>query len=279
MMYQHYFRLMRFHKPIGIALLLWPTLWALWIAAHGFPSIKNLFIFVVGVVLMRAAGCVINDITDRKLDRYVTRTHDRPITTGVISVKKALILFSLLCAIAFVLVLFTNRLTIFLSFLACFFAILYPFTKRYTHWPQFVLGIAFSFSIPMAFAAETDTVPTLAIILMLANIAWTISYDTEYALTDRIDDIKIGIKSTAVLFGRYDRVMIGLFQLISVLLLVCVGLMLSYSWIYFITVFFAVLLMFYQQTLIMNRTPQKCLRAFLNNHWVGMVIFLGIIFR
>lgn len=279
MTYQNYLRLMRFHKPIGIALLLWPTLWALWIAAHGFPSIKNLFIFVCGVVLMRAAGCVINDFADRQFDRHVARTNQRPLTAGLVSPKNALILFFILCAVAFVLVLFTNILTILIAVFACLIAILYPFAKRYTHWPQLVLGIAFSFSIPMAFAAETGSISWLAGILMLANIAWTISYDTEYAMTDRADDMKIGIKSTAVLFGCYDRLMIGLFQSVTILLLILLGLLLSFSLIYFIAVFAAILLMLYQQILIANRVPEQCLRAFSNNQWVGMAIFIGILFH
>jgi 4-hydroxybenzoate polyprenyltransferase len=271
-----YFELMRFHKPIGIFLLLWPTWWALWIAAHGFPSINNFIIFTLGVIIMRAAGCVINDIADRKLDLKVARTQTRPITSGKISTKNALILFFLLCAIAFILVLLTNRLTITLSFFALLTAMIYPFMKRYTHWPQLILGIAFSFSIPMAFAAQINAVPIIAVLLMLANIAWTIAYDTQYAMVDRDDDLKIGIKSTAILFGKWDRLIIGLFQLITIALLCVAGLMMRFSFIYFSGVLIGLFLFIYQQKLIAARDPALCFRAFLNNHWVGMVVFAGL---
>lgn len=269
---------MRFHKPIGILLLLWPTLWALWIAAHGFPSIKNLVIFVMGVVFMRAAGCVINDVADRQFDLYVARTKNRPITTGKISPKNALILFIVLCLMAFALVLFTNKPTILLAICAVLIATGYPFAKRYTHWPQVLLGIAFSFSIPMAFTAETGKLSIVALILMLANIAWTIAYDTQYAMTDRSDDMKIGIKSTAILFGVYDRIMVGLFQSIAILLLMLVGVLESFSISYFAAIFIAFLFMLYQHYLIARREPKKCFQAFLNNQWVGLVVFLGICF-
>lgn len=271
-----YFELMRFHKPIGIFLLLWPTWWALWIAARGFPSIRNFVIFTLGVIIMRAAGCVINDFADRKLDLHVLRTQTRPITSGRISPKNAIILFFSLCSIAFILVLFTNLLTIILSFFALLTAMIYPFMKRHTHWPQLILGIAFSFSIPMAFAAQTNTVPIIAIILMLANIAWTMAYDTQYAMVDREDDLKIGIKSTAILFGKHDRLMIGLFQLMTIILLCITGLMMQFSFIYFIGILFGLFLFIYQQKLIAARKSTDCFRAFLNNHWVGMAVFAGL---
>jgi 4-hydroxybenzoate polyprenyltransferase len=278
-MIKNYFRLMRFHKPVGILLLLWPTMWALWIAAHGLPTIKNLFIFIVGVILMRAAGCVINDFADRKLDLHVARTKDRPITSGVIAPRHALILFCILSFFAFILVLFTNVLTIVLSFFAVAIAVIYPFMKRHTHWPQFVLAIAFSFSVPMAFAAETNHIPLSAVILMLATIAWTIAYDTQYAMTDREDDVKIGIKSTAILFGKYDRLLIGIFQTVFILLLCILGLMEKMSLIYFFSIFIATALFIYQQKLLSRHAANACFRAFLNNQWVGLIVFAGILFK
>src|SRR3990167_1780630 len=274
-----YFKLMRFDKPIGILLLLWPTMWALWTAAPGIPSLKNIFIFSIGVILMRAAGCVINDIADRHVDSQVVRTKMRPITSGIIPVKNAVILFSLLCVLAFVLVLFTNALTILLSVCALCVAILYPFAKRYTYWPQTVLGLAFSFSIPMAFAAETNNIPPIAYVMMLANIAWTIAYDTEYAMTDRADDIRAGIKSTAILFAQHDRQMIGLFQGLALLILFLLGWIKQFSLAYFIALLIAGLFFVYQQILIAKREAENCFRAFLNNQWVGLVIFIGVLFR
>lgn len=271
-----YFQLMRFHKPVGILLLLWPTLCALWIASNGAPHIKNIFIFIVGVILMRAAGCVINDIADRKLDLHVTRTASRPITTGEITTRSALILFFILCALAFILVLFTNALTILLAFFALATAMIYPLMKRYIHFPQVVLGIAFAFSVPMAFAAEINQINFTSALLMLITILWTMAYDTEYAMADREDDLKIGIKSTAIFFGKYDRIMIGLFQSIMILLLFFLGVREKFSLIYFAAIFIAALLFLYQQILISKREPQKCLRAFLNNQWVGFIVFLGI---
>ena len=271
-----YFELMRFHKPIGIFLLLWPTGWALWIAAHGFPSIKNFIIFTLGVIIMRAAGCVINDFADRKLDLHVSRTQTRPITSGKMTSKNALILFFALCVIAFILVLFTNLFTVILAFFALLTAMIYPFMKRYTYWPQLVLGIAFSFSIPMAFAAQTNSVPIIAVLLMFANIAWTIAYDTQYAMVDRHEDLKAGIKSTAILFGKHDRLIIGLFQLMATFLLCIIGLVMRFSFIYFVAILIGFLLFIYQQKLMKTREPSNYFRAFLNNHWVGMVVFVGI---
>lgn len=273
-----YFELMRFHKPIGILLLLWPTLWALWIAAKGFPSGKNLFIFIGGVVLMRAAGCVINDFADRKLDPHVARTKLRPLAAGEIKPREALILFLILCALAFILVLFTNKLTIILAVFALITAIIYPFMKRHTYWPQFILGVAFSFSVPMAFAAQTGKLFFVTGIVMAINILWTIAYDTQYALVDRTDDIKIGIKSTAILFGKNNQLIIGLFQGTVVALLCMLGFLLSFSIIYFSAVFIVFLLFIYQQRLIAQNNPEKCFRAFLNNQWVGLIVFVGILF-
>ncbi|OGT32828.1 MAG: 4-hydroxybenzoate polyprenyltransferase [Gammaproteobacteria bacterium RIFCSPHIGHO2_02_FULL_39_13] len=274
-----YLRLMRFHKPVGILLLLWPTMWALWIASNGAPHINNIFIFVAGVILMRAAGCVINDIVDRKLDLHVSRTRTRPIATGEIATRSALILFLILCMTAFILVLFTNALTILLAFFAVMVAIIYPFMKRYTHFPQVILGIAFSFSVPMAFAAETSRVSFIAGLIMLITMLWTIMYDTEYAMADREDDLKIGIKSTAIFFEKYDRAMIGLLQSVVILLLYFLGDVKHFSVIYFSAIFICLLLFIYQQMLISKRESQNCLRAFLNNQWVGLIIFVGIFLK
>ena len=271
-----YLQLMRFHKPIGIFLLLWPTWWALWFSAKGIPSIKNLFIFTAGVILMRAAGCIINDLADRKLDCHVARTNQRPITSGQVSVKQALLLFCTICFGAFILVLNTNKLTIILSCFALFFAILYPFMKRYTHWPQLVLGVAFSFSIPMAFAAQTNTVPILAWILMLTNLIWTITYDTEYAMVDLEDDQVIGVKSTAILFGEKNPLMIGILQTVMIIMLFIIGIWQNISWLFYISLIAASGLFIYQQKLLRSNDPKKYYKAFLNNHWLGLIIFVGI---
>lgn len=269
---KNYIDLMRFNRPIGIFLLLWPTWWALWIAGNGAPSLKNIFIFTMGVIVMRAAGCVINDIADRNFDRRVTRTQHRPLASKKIQTRHAYYLFIFLCMIAFVLVLFLNLKTILISFIAVAIAILYPFMKRVTHWPQLILGLAFSCAIPMAFAAENHVFNTTGWLLLLANIAWTIAYDTEYAITDREEDKKIGIKSTALLFEKYDRGMIGFFQIVMLTLLALLGLFNHYSAIYFGGLFFAGLLFCYQQTLL----PEKSFTAFLNNQWVGLIIFIAI---
>ncbi|MCX7121403.1 MAG: 4-hydroxybenzoate octaprenyltransferase [Gammaproteobacteria bacterium] len=271
-----YIQLMRLNKPIGILLLLWPTLWALWIAAGGLPSVKNFFIFIAGVIIMRSAGCVINDFADRNYDSHVLRTQARPLATAKISTRNAITLFLVLCFIAFILVLFTNALTIKLAFFAVITAIIYPFMKRYTHWPQFILGVAFSFSIPMAFAAETNHVPLISLLIMLINILWTIVYDTQYAMVDRADDLKIGIKSTAILFGKHDRLIIGLFQISIIILLCLLGYLLSFSTVFFIAIFIAALLFLHQQKLIKTHDPKSCFQAFLNNQWVGLIIFSGI---
>lgn len=273
-----YAELMRLHKPVGILLLFWPTAWALWIAGNGHPSIKNCIIFIAGVILMRSAGCIINDFADRKYDPHVSRTHTRPIATGAVSPKEAIFLFLMLCLLAFIFVLFTNFLTIILSVFAVMVAFAYPFMKRYTHWPQFVLGIAFSFSIPMAFAAETNHLPIIAFVMMLANILWTVAYDTQYAMVDRSDDLKIGIKSTAILFGDHDLLMIGLFQGGAVMLLVLIGLLKSLSIYYFFGIIATIALFAYQHKLTVKREPKQCFAAFLNNQWVGCVIFIGILF-
>lgn len=274
-----YLTLLRLNKPIGILLLLWPTLWALWIASNGHPSLKNLFIFILGVVCMRSAGCIINDLADQHFDKYVDRTKNRPLTSGKIHSSHAFILFFILCFISFFLVLFTNFLTCLLAFFALMIAILYPFMKRFTHWPQFILGIAFSFSIPMAFAAEIGKIPFIAFIMMLTNVLWSMAYDTEYAMVDRIDDLKIGIKSTAILFGKYDRFIIGIMQFFVLTLLILIGYLQKYSIFYYALLFIVVLLFIYQQHLIFKRKPEACFHAFLNNQWVGLLVFVGILLK
>lgn len=275
--FNDYARLMRLEKPIGIYLLLWPTLWALWIAAEGFPDQKILLIFVAGVVLMRSAGCVINDIADRKIDRHVERTKDRPLTSGRISTAEALALFTALTLTAFLLVLMTNVLTIGLSVIAALLAVTYPFMKRYTYLPQLVLGAAFGMSIPMAFAAQTGDVPAYAWILYVANVLWTLVYDTMYAITDREDDLKIGVKSTAILFGEQDRLILGVLQALALFALFMVGQHLHLNNWFYAGLVAAALLFTYHQYLIKDRDGDLCFKAFLHNHWVGLVVFLGIL--
>jgi 4-hydroxybenzoate polyprenyltransferase len=268
-----YWRLMRMDKPIGIFLLLWPTLWCLWIAAGGIPDLDLLVIFILGTVLMRAAGCCINDFADRDFDGQVERTRDRPLATGRVSGKEALILCALLCAVAFLLVLLTNRLTVYMSFGGLAIALVYPFMKRVTHLAQLVLGAAFSWGGLMAFTAQTGTLPVYAWLLYTANFLWTVVYDTEYALVDRADDVNIGVKSTAILFAEADRFVIGVLQ---VLFLLTLSLSAKHfdlgGWFQF-GLFLAAWLFTYQQFLIWKRHPKDCFRAFLNNHRVGMIVF------
>lgn len=273
----HYLVLMRFDRPIGIYLLLWPALWALWIAAEGNPSTWLTFVFLGGVVLMRAAGCIINDIADRNIDVQVKRTQFRPLATGVISVKGAAIWFVLLCLLALFLVLTTNVLTILLSLAAVVLAIIYPFMKRYTYMPQVFLGLAFGWAIPMAFAAQTNTVPLVAWLILTATVLWATAYDTMYAMVDREDDIRIGVKSTAILFGDADRVIIGMIQVMFFFAMWIVGNQLQLGWSYLAGLLGAALLCVYQQYLIKDRDRDDCLRAFQNNHLVGMVIFAGLV--
>ena len=272
-----YLALIRFDKPVGTYLLLWPTLWALWIAAEGLPDIKLLVIFCLGTFLMRSAGCVINDFADRKIDGHVKRTQNRPMATGKISSKQALGFFTLLCALAFVLVLFTNTLTIQLSFAAVALASLYPFMKRYTHMPQLVLGMAFSMSIPMAFAAQTDSLPNILWLLFIGSTLWTLVYDTFYAMVDREDDLKIGVKSTAILFGDDDRLITAVLQCCVLLSLAFAGIQFKLGLYFYIGLIAAAILFFYQQTLIKRRLRERCFQAFLNNNYVGMLIFIGIV--
>ena len=272
-----YVRLTRFDKPIGSYLLLWPTLWALWIASEGVPSVSLLLIFVVGVFLTRSAGCVINDFADRHIDGHVKRTAGRPLAQKLISSKEALGLFAGLMIAAFILVLFTNGTTVLMSFGALFLAALYPFMKRHTHLPQVVLGAAFGWAIPMAFTAVNETLPLTAWLIFLAKILWTVAYDTQYAMVDRDDDLKIGVKSTAILFGEQDKVIIGLLQLLAIVLLALVGVLESLGWIYYVSLCAAIGFFVYQQTLIRNRDRDACFKAFLNNHWAELVVFAGIV--
>lgn len=274
---KHYLLLMRLHKPIGIYLLLWPTLWSLWLATPELmPSIKNLLIFITGVILMRSAGCVINDFADRKIDGKVKRTRDRPLATGAVSSKEAIILFAVIAATAFLLVLMTNLLTIQLSIGGLVLAATYPFMKRYTYLPQVVLGAAFAWSVPMAFAAEAGKITQDAWLIYLAVVLWTVVYDTFYAMVDRDDDIKIGVKSTAILFGDQDRIITGMLQLLTLYILVTIGQHFSLNGVYYISLVLVAGLFAYQQWLIRFRDPAACFKAFLNNHWVGLFVFIGI---
>ena len=272
-----YARLMRLHRPIGILLLLWPTLWALWIAAHGRPGLHILAVFVLGVVLMRSAGCVINDYADRDFDPHVERTRDRPIAAGRVSPREALVLFAALCLIAFALVLTLNRLTILLSFAGAFLAASYPFIKRFTHLPQFYLGAAFGWGIPMAFAAQTGGIPPLGWILFAANVCWAVAYDTAYAMVDRDDDRQVGVKSTAILFGRHDRVMVLLFHVLTLSLLAWTGALAGLGLRYYAGLVAAFGFMLYQQHLMRDRSRDGCFRAFLNNNWFGAAVFAGLV--
>ena len=276
---RQYALLMRLDRPIGIFLLLWPTWWAIWIAADGQPDALVLFVFTAGVVLMRSAGCVINDYADRNIDIYVRRTLNRPLARGSVSTREAMILFTVLGLMAFSLVLLLNRLTIILSFVGIVIAVTYPFMKRYTYLPQIVLGAAFGWAVPMAFAAETETVPDVAWLLMIATILWATAYDTMYAMVDREDDVRIGIKSTAILFGEADRLVIGLLQAMTIIVLLVVGNRLVMSYYFYLGLIVAAGLALYQQYLIKDRLPERCFAAFLNNNWVGMAVFAGIFFH
>jgi len=274
---QLYVSLMRLDKPIGILLLLWPTLWALWIASQGKPNLLVLTIFVLGTVLMRSAGCVMNDIADRNFDKHVLRTQHRPITAGLVSVKEASLLAASLCSLAFFLVLQLNRLTILLSIPALFLAASYPFTKRFVAIPQAYLGIAFGFGIPMAFAAETAAVPAFAWWMLLANVCWALAYDTEYAMVDRDDDIKIGINSSALFFGAYDVAAIMFFYLTMLELLAWVGLQAQLHWPYFVGLLAAAGIAGYHYVLIRERDKTNCFKAFLHNNWLGAAVFMGLV--
>ena len=276
---KHYIALTRLNRPIGILLLLWPTLWALWIATEGRPNITTLAVFVIGTILMRSAGCAINDVADRDFDAHVKRTADRPLAAKKISTSEALIVASVLALAALLLVvIFLNRATLYLSFVAFFLAASYPFTKRFFVMPQAYLGIAFGFGIPMAFAAETGAVPALAWWLLTANIFYTIAYDTEYAMVDRDDDVKIGIKTTALLFGKYDVAMVMLCYLIMLAILTAIGKMIGLGWPYFSALTIACGIALFHYTLIAKRDREQCFKAFLHNNWLGFVVFCGLMF-
>lgn len=269
--------LTRANKPIGTYLLLWPTLSALWLAAGGWPDWHLIAIFALGTWLMRSAGCCINDFADSAVDGSVKRTESRAIVTGQVTRKEAIICFMVLCLLSAVLLLFMNSMTLLMSLGAVALTAIYPFMKRYTHLPQVVLGMAFSWGILMAFTAQTETLPAIAWVLYTANCLWTVAYDTQYAMVDRDDDLRIGVKSTAILFGDADRVMIGLLQGMFVLALLLVGRSLGLGFVYYLGVLVATALLVYQQWLIRDRKPEACFAAFLNNHWVGLAVFAGIV--
>jgi 4-hydroxybenzoate polyprenyltransferase len=272
-----YERLMRLDKPIGILLLLWPTLWALWLAGQGKPNLVVVWIFVLGTILMRSAGCVMNDVADRNFDSHVERTRNRPVTTGEVSVKEAVLLAASLSLAAFVLVLFLNRLTILLSFVALGLAMTYPLTKRFIAIPQAYLGIAFSFGIPMAYAALTNDIPGIAWMLVTANLLWVVAYDTQYAMVDREDDLKIGIRSSAIWFGRFDVVAVTTCYALMLGILALIGSQLRLMWPYYLGLVLAGSIMVYHYSLIRTRDRSRCFRAFLHNNWVGAVVFLSIL--
>lgn len=273
-----YISLTRLDKPIGILILLWPALWALWVASDGKPSPLVLTVFGLGVVLMRSAGCVINDYADRDFDPHVARTKLRPIAAGKVAPKEALVVFGVLCLCAFALVLLLNGFTIMLSFVGAFLAATYPFMKRYTQLPQAYLGIAFGWAVPMAFAAQLNTIPAVGWLLYLATMLWALVYDTMYAMVDKEDDLKIGVKSTAILFGKYDRHIMAGLQIVIMGLLVTVGLMQNLGWFYYLGLLVATGFAVYQQALIFHRKPQQCFQAFLNNNWFGLAVFAGMFF-
>lgn len=271
-----YIRLMRLNKPIGTYLLLWPTYWALFLSAEGWPDIDLLVIFTLGVLVMRSAGCVINDYADRNIDQNIARTKDRPLITGEVSPKAALRLFVFLLIIAFGLVLLTNALTIQLSLIALALATLYPFTKRWTHLPQVVLGLAFGMSVPMAFSAQTGSIPVSAGWIFLATIVWTLIYDTFYAMADRDEDIKIGLKSTAILFAKYDQIFITFLQILLIIVFVVIGNLFDLGSIYYFSLVIILIFMVYHQFLMKKRQKKLFFKAFLNNNFIGMTAFIGI---
>jgi len=272
-----YIRLMRLDRPIGILLLMWPTLSALWLAAEGLPDTTVLFVFVFGVILMRSAGCAINDYADRDIDGQVWRTRGRPLATGELKARDALLVFAGIAIIAFYLVSLLNTLTIWMSIVGVALAASYPFMKRYTYLPQLYLGMAFGWAIPMAFAAQTGSVPVVAWLLFLANIIWTTVYDTFYAMADREDDLLAGVKSTAVLFGDDDLKILAILQLAFLLVLVMIGKQLALSSVFYLGLLVMLGLFGYQQFISRKREPQACLQAFLNNNWVGLTLFVSLV--
>jgi len=272
-----YTRLMRLDRPIGTFLLLWGTLWALWIAGAGSPEPRIVVIFVVGVLVMRSAGCVMNDYADRDFDPHVARTRSRPIASGAVSPREALVLLAVLGAVAFGLVLMLNRMSIALSLAGAALALTYPFMKRFTHWPQIHLGLAFGWAVPMAFAALTNSVPLVAWLLLATVVVWSVAFDTIYAMVDRDDDLYIGVKSTAVLLGDMDRAFVAAMQIATLALLVVVGALEEFGGWYALGLAGAAATCVWQQHLIRDRDPTACFRAFLNNNWVGAAIFAGLV--
>lgn len=273
----HYLVLTRLNSPIGIYLLLWPMLWALWFAALGVPDLSVLIIFVLGTILTRSAGCAINDYADRHLDAHVLRTSHRPLATGALTPTEALAASAILMLLAFALVLLTNTLTIMMSFVALALAVIYPFTKRVTYWPQAFLGLAFAFAIPMAFAAQTNTVPLLAWVIFLAAVIWAIAYDTVYAVADREFDIEMGMKSTAILFGENELRIVFALQILVLVIMYLVGLNTGRGGLYNISLIGSVFFIVYQNRITQTRDPVQCTKAFLNNHYIGMTVFAGIV--
>ncbi|WP_040260337.1 4-hydroxybenzoate octaprenyltransferase [Pseudomonas massiliensis] len=272
-----FIQLSRMDKPIGIYLLLWPTLWALWIAGEGHPSLANIVIFVLGVVLMRAAGCVINDFADRKVDGHVRRTEQRPLVSGKVRGREALVFFAVLVTLSFLLVLCTNLATLELSVGGLMLAASYPFMKRYTYYPQVVLGAAFSWGMPMAFTAQAGHLPGAAWLLYLANLLWTVAYDTYYAMTDRDDDLRIGVKSTAILFGNSDRLIIGMLQGLALACLLLAGARFGLGWPFHCGLAVAAGCFAWEAWHTRHRERMACFEAFLHNHWAGLAIFAGIV--
>ena len=275
--FQQYLILMRFDKPIGTLLLLWPTLWALWVAFEGVPPATIFWVFVLGVFVMRSAGCVVNDLADRKIDPLVERTQERPLASGALKASDALKLFIVLCLVALGLLLCLPKSVWPWSVPALIVTIIYPFMKRYIQAPQAVLGVSFSFSVPMAFVAADAAFDQRLVLIILINFCWVIAYDTAYAMSDREDDLKIGVKSTAILFGDYDRLIIGVLQSLVVLGLITLKFILNLSDWYFISVAIVTGLFAYQQYLIAARSRADCFTAFLNNGWVGAIVFLGLL--
>ncbi len=271
-----YEKLMRLDKPIGTLLLLWPALWGLWFASPAYQRVEIVLIFVLGTVLMRSAGCVMNDYADRDIDAHVKRTANRPLASKLIDPKEALVLAAELALLAFSLVLFLNKLTILLSLVALFLAVTYPFTKRFFPLPQAYLGIAFGFSIPMAFAAYRELVPPLAWVLLLANIFWAIAYDTEYAMVDRDDDMRLNLKSSALLFGVFDVALTLVFHGLFIAVMAGVGVYLKQGLLYFLGLAVAAALIACQYPMIKNRSREGCFKAFMNNNWVGAAVFAGL---
>ncbi len=271
-----YLDLIRWNRPAGWLLLLWPTLSALWIASNGFPGWHLLVVFVLGTILMRSAGCCLNDVADRDFDKHVKRTANRPVTRGALSSKEALTLGAVLALLAFGLVLTTNRATVLLSFAALAVAVIYPYAKRFFAMPQAVLGVAFSFGIPMAFSAVQGTVPILAWMLLFGNLFWVLAYDTEYAMVDRDDDLKIGMKTSAITMGRYDVAIIAACYILYLSIWTVAGVLHQYSAIYLIALFAAIVQVFWHVWLIRNREREACFKAFRLNHWLGFTVFVGI---